>query len=177
MAGTSQVALGDLVSTKVDAAKRMVDSLTSEHKENNEEALDCDQIDDTAVVDLPAERSDLVKVSFYFEILLIRPSVVENFHCLSSCVKIPSDYDKLMELWAWNLINEISALSFSVFRYALMPLHSPWYLLKLELFMCDAFFCVFQVVGIEDLEAGTYSASDIVLPLPGSVAGKIFQYK
>ncbi|KAL1211648.1 hypothetical protein V5N11_023649 [Cardamine amara subsp. amara] len=83
--GTSQVVLGDLVSTKVDAAKRMVESLTSEHKENNEEALDCDQLDDTAVVDLPAERSDLVKV-----------------------------------------------------------------------------------VGIEDLEAGTYSTSDIVLPLPGS---------
>lgn len=83
--GTSQVVLGDLVSTKVDAAKRMVDSLTSEHNESSEEALDCDQVDDTAVVDLPAERSDLVKV-----------------------------------------------------------------------------------VSIEDLEAGTYSTSDIVLPLPGS---------
>ncbi|CAN8260429.1 unnamed protein product [Cochlearia groenlandica] len=83
--GTNQVVLGDLVSTKVDDAKKIVSSLTSEHKENNEEALDCDQLDDTAVVDLPGERSDLVKV-----------------------------------------------------------------------------------VEIEDLEAGTYSASDIVLPLPGS---------
>ncbi|XP_010463968.1 PREDICTED: multisubstrate pseudouridine synthase 7-like [Camelina sativa] len=83
--GTTQVVLGDLVSTKVDAATKMVDSLTSEHKENNEEALDCDQVDDTAIVDLPAERSDLVKV-----------------------------------------------------------------------------------VSIEDLEAGTYSTIDIVLPLPGS---------
>jgi len=33
--------------------------------------------------------------------------------------------------------------------------------------MCDVFFCVLQVVSIEDLEAGTYSTSDIVLPLPG----------
>ncbi|CAL9219613.1 unnamed protein product [Arabidopsis halleri] len=83
--GTSQVVLGDLVSTKVNAEKRMVDSLTSEHNESSEEALDCDHVDDTAVVDLPAERSDLVKV-----------------------------------------------------------------------------------VSIEDLEAGTYLTSDIVLPLPGS---------
>ncbi|KAJ4898513.1 Pseudouridine synthase family protein [Raphanus sativus] len=83
--GTNQVVLGDLVSTKVDDAKKTVDSLTSEHKENSEEALDCDQLDDTAVVDLPGERSDLVKV-----------------------------------------------------------------------------------IGIEDIEAGTYSTSDIVLPLPGS---------
>ncbi|ESQ49598.1 hypothetical protein EUTSA_v10022286mg, partial [Eutrema salsugineum] len=83
--GTNQVVLGDLVSTKVDDAKRIVGSLTSEHKENNEEALDCDQLDDTAVVDLSGERSDLVKV-----------------------------------------------------------------------------------VDIEDMEAGTYSTSDIVLPLPGS---------
>lgn len=66
VAGTNQVVLGDLVSTKVDDAKRIVGSLTSEHKENNEEALDCDQLDDTAVVDLPGERSDLVKVSFLF---------------------------------------------------------------------------------------------------------------
>jgi len=79
LAGTSQVVLGDLVSTKVDAAKRMVDSLTSEHNESSEEALDCDQVDDTAVVDLPAERSDLVKVSFYCELLLFRPFLVENF--------------------------------------------------------------------------------------------------
>ncbi|CAA7041194.1 unnamed protein product [Microthlaspi erraticum] len=83
--GTNQVALGDLVSTKVDDAKRTVGSVTSEQKENNEETLDCDQLDDTAVVDLPGERSDLVKV-----------------------------------------------------------------------------------VGKEDIEAGTYSTSDIVLPLPGS---------
>uniref|UniRef100_A0A0D3B9P7 TRUD domain-containing protein n=2 Tax=Brassica oleracea var. oleracea TaxID=109376 RepID=A0A0D3B9P7_BRAOL len=83
--GTSQVVLGDLVSTKVDDAKRIVSSLNSGQKENSEEALDCDQLDDTAVVDLPGERSDLVKV-----------------------------------------------------------------------------------VGIEDIEAGTYSTSDIVLPLPGS---------
>ncbi|CAH2055083.1 unnamed protein product, partial [Thlaspi arvense] len=83
--GTNQVVVGDLVSTKVDDAKRIVSSLTSEHKENNEEALDCDQLDDTAVVDLPGERSDLVKV-----------------------------------------------------------------------------------VDIEDMKAGTYSTSDIVLPLPGS---------
>ncbi|KAG2316175.1 hypothetical protein Bca52824_019297 [Brassica carinata] len=83
--GTSQVVLGDLVSTKVDEAKRTVDSVASEQKENSEEALDCDQLDDTAVVDLPGERSDLVKV-----------------------------------------------------------------------------------VSIEDMEAGTYSTSDIVLPLPGS---------
>ncbi|CAN6981524.1 unnamed protein product [Brassica oleracea var. botrytis] len=83
--GTSQVVLGDLVSTKVDDAKRIVGSLNSEQKENSEEALDCDQLDDTAVVDLPGERSDLVKV-----------------------------------------------------------------------------------VGIEDVEAGTYPTSDIVLPLPGS---------
>ncbi|KAG5405404.1 hypothetical protein IGI04_011523 [Brassica rapa subsp. trilocularis] len=83
--GTNQVVLGDLVSTKVDDAKRVVGSLNSEQKENSEEALDCDQLDDTAVVDLPGERSDLVKV-----------------------------------------------------------------------------------VGNEDVEAGTYSTSDIVLPLPGS---------
>lgn len=67
MAGTNQVALGDLVSTKVDDAKRTVDILTSEHKENSEEALDCDQLDDTAVVDLPGERSDLVKVIFFLQ--------------------------------------------------------------------------------------------------------------
>lgn len=73
--------LGDLVSTKVDAEKRMIDSLTSEHNESSEEALDCDQVDDTAVVDLPAERSDLVKVSFYFKLLLIRSFIVENFCC------------------------------------------------------------------------------------------------
>ncbi|CAH8361602.1 unnamed protein product [Eruca vesicaria subsp. sativa] len=83
--GTNQVVLGDLVSTKVDDGKKIVGSLTSEHKENSEEALDCDQLDDTAVVDLPGERSDLVKV-----------------------------------------------------------------------------------VDTEDIEAGTYSTSDIVLPLPGS---------
>lgn len=65
MAGTNQVVLGDLVSTKVDDAKRVVGSLNSEQKENSEEALDCDQLDDTAVVDLPGERSDLFKVIFF----------------------------------------------------------------------------------------------------------------
>ncbi|KAH0933844.1 hypothetical protein HID58_010961 [Brassica napus] len=60
--GNNQVVLGDLVSTKVEDAKRIVGSLNSEQKENSEEALDCDQLDDTAVVDLPGERSDLVKV-------------------------------------------------------------------------------------------------------------------
>lgn len=76
LAGTNQVVLGDLVSTKVDDAKRIVGGITSEQKENNEEALDCDQLDDTAVVDLPGERSDLVKVSIF----LVRVSALMHLH-------------------------------------------------------------------------------------------------
>ncbi|XP_010550930.1 PREDICTED: multisubstrate pseudouridine synthase 7 [Tarenaya hassleriana] len=58
--GTNQVVLGDLVYSKLDDTKSRV-SLSSEHEENNE-AIECGQLDETSVVDLPGERSDLVKV-------------------------------------------------------------------------------------------------------------------